>query len=164
MSRIHSALGTAFVILVVVIGTVFAIALRIAQAAHRVYRSFLDQLDWTVQLWTEVWDGIPVVKWWNNLPLGYSELHVPAEASIEEVARIIRRDFRHRLPKDNAERDLRVAILLDQHCMWQRWTRCSDRRPSVPKRKPCRRCEETGRPRRRSLTRGTHISKRRPVK
>ncbi len=123
----------------------------------------MNALRWTVQLWTEWWYEVPLVKWWINLPLGYSELHVPAEASIEEVARILRTEFRHRLPADREERELRIAVLLDQHCMWQRFTRCSDRRPVVPQRKPCRRCNPGSAPRRRSLVRGTHISQRKPL-
>jgi len=129
---------------------------RLYRAVTELWGLWTGALD-AVERW---WFALPPVKWWCSLPLGYSELHVSAESSIEEVARIIRRDFRHRLPNDNTERDLRVAILLDAHCMWQRWTRCSDRQPNVPKRKPCRRCNEQGRPRRLALTRGTHISRR----
>lgn len=141
MTRLTSYADTAFVILVICVGTVFLIAEKVVSPVLRAYRSFMDSIHWTVQLWTEVWDNIPVVKWWDNLPLGYSELHVPADASIEEVSRIIRRDFRDRLPKDTQERNDRVKVLLDQHCTWQRWTRCTDRRPNVPRRKPCRRCD-----------------------
>lgn len=141
MSRLFSYADTAFTILVIVVAVVFLTAEKVVSPVLRAYRSVMDLIRWTVQLWTGVWYNIPVVRWWNNLPLGYSELHVPAEASIEEVARIIRRDFRDRLPKDTQERNLRVQILLDQHCTWQRWTGCTDRRPNVPKRKPCRRCD-----------------------
>ena len=80
-----------------------------------------------------------VYDWWTNLPLGYAELHVPSEASVEEVRHILRTQWAHRLPKDPRARNFRIAFLLMDHCNWQRTCGIAQQRPHVSPVK-CRRC------------------------
>ena len=79
-----------------------------------------------------------LLDWWNNLPLGYSELHVPAHWSRERVRDYIRENFAYRLPQEPRARAMRIGILLDQHCFWQKFTGTHDQRPHVDPVK-CRR-------------------------
>ena len=79
-----------------------------------------------------------LLDWWNNLPLGYAELHVPAEWSTERLRAHLRAEWRHRLPTDPRARNVRIAFLVQDHCLWQQATGTVDHRPQIPLVK-CRR-------------------------
>ena len=73
-----------------------------------------------------------LLDWWGSLPLGYSELKVPAEWGKERVRQHIRENFAHRLPQEPRARNIRIAFLIQDHCLWQQATGTVDHRPQIP--------------------------------
>lgn len=86
--------------------------------------------------------GVDVVKrvlrWWDSLPLGYSELHAPLDLTRDEFRHWIRRNFADRLPTDTRARNIRVQFLTEDHCIYKRAVNHLDHRPHIDRFK-CRR-------------------------
>lgn len=70
-----------------------------------------------------------MLEWWNNRPLGYSELHAPLSLTRDEFRAWVRMHWKHKLPSDVRARNIRVHFLTDDHCMYKRAVNHMDHRP-----------------------------------